>query len=104
MGSGGCATSTETSPAKLATQKVKSIAECYGVCKTKDNCRYFEYETLYHNSADPSVKGINCHMLSNSDIDQGNGLYRKYNHCYKMDVDGKLLRFISIFNKFQFSI
>ena len=81
MGPGGCATGTKKHP-PLITQKVESIKECYGLCKTKDTCTYFEYETLRQDSV-----GIFCHMHFWSDIDRGNGDFGF--KCYKMDVDGK---------------
>ena len=82
VGSGGCATAFQTHVPKLATQKVKNIEECYTLCKARDTCKYFEYETLHHDS-----KGDYCNMHYLSEINRGNGF--DGSKCYKMENDGK---------------
>ena len=81
MGPGGCATGSNQHPDSiLMTRKVESIEECYGLCKTKSKCAFFEYQTSQDSNS------VNCQIHFWSDLDRGNGLdaYK----CYRRE-DGK---------------
>ena len=73
---GGCATEAELYPKKLLSKKVGSIPaqgfwECYSLCKTTPNCKYFEYD----------AGGLWCHLHPGT-ITRGNWYHNV--KCYEM--------------------